>query len=186
MIQPDETRITAYHEAGHAVMAHLLGHQVLGCSVDGDDLGEGWVKLEDGNATVDRHTVESGAKIGLAAFAAEKHIASQVSLRGIHDLMFVLAYLECEGDLDLPAGIARFANTLELLLHYEHGPALIKKLGDKHAPEFRKLFEEVGGAIDVHWLSVDALAGALIKRGTLDGHMVSAILKAAEASTAVA
>jgi len=76
MIQPDETRITTYHEAGHAVMAHLLGHQVLGCSLDGNDLGEGWVKLEDGNATVDRHAIESGAKIGLAAFAAENHVAS--------------------------------------------------------------------------------------------------------------
>ncbi len=183
MGQVEERTLTAYHEAGHAVMAHLEGRDVVACTIAGDELGDGWVELDAAGATLDRSAIESAARTGMAAFAAEKRIASRVSVCGIHDLMFVLADLECSGRLDEEEGIALFADTLEKLLDYRHGPELIKELGEKHAGAFKALFEEVSGTLYRHWDAVTAVAHSLLQRESLTGEQVREAIRDAETAS---
>lgn len=174
-VDPD-LETTAYHEAGHIVMVYLLGQRVQGCTIEGNGVGEGWVSIERDGVKIDAAILETAARIGLGGLAAERKLSNRASIGGVHDLVFVLAFLECRDILEEDDGIAVFADTLEILLDYERGITAVRELGERHREAFRQMLLETGVAIEDNWLLVKSIAAALLEQGTLNSSQVKTLI----------
>ena len=149
-------RLTAYHEAGHAVMAELCGRQVTEVEIVGDREHSGMVHslafppdpadgaLPEG----DREDVERQLKIVLAGTVAE----AMVSGREEWD--------ETSEDLDAAVRLAmRLVDDCEEVL-----------------PLLAEIRCDVEGDLRGRWLTVESLADELVRRKALTGSEVRKLL----------
>jgi ATP-dependent Zn protease len=152
----DATRLTAFHEAGHAVMAELCGRQVTEVEIVGGPEHTGTVHSlafppdpGEGEASqAETEDIERRLKIILAGTVAE----TMVSGREDWD--------ETSGDLDAAVRLAmRLVDDCEEVL-----------------PLLGEIRIEVERGLRAHWTAVEALADELMQRKTLTGSEVRKLL----------
>lgn len=144
---PDPMVLTAYHEAGHAVMAHLCGQIVTRVEIVGDDEHTGSVScirfLEEPRWGMDENipsaAIEARILCLVAGIAAENIFTEDLSWR------------EQEGDLDEAVRLAlRIVGSCDRVLPF-------LQEGRDHAVNLLRR----------HWKAVEALAGLLLIHGSL-------------------
>jgi ATP-dependent Zn protease len=155
----DAERLTAYHEAGHAVMAQLCGRQVTEVEIVGDREHTGMVHslafppdpADDTAPRAEAEDLENQLKIILAGTVTE----GMVSGRNGWD--------ETSGDLDVAVRLG-----MRLVDDCEDVLPLLEDIG-----------AEVKGELQTHWAAVEMLARELLRRKTLNGSDVRKLLAGA-------
>lgn len=143
----------AYHEAGHAVMAHWLGGRVLSCSIEDED------ERVHGTTTVDWRRVPTGARQQAVALAALAGPVAEARWRGDMELLESLAAWEADWRLATSA-------LAQIVAPAERGPMLrrlARQAADKFDdPEAWELLCRVADALSAHGtLDADGLADAI-------------------------
>lgn len=146
-------RLTAYHEAGHAVMAHLCGQRITGLelSEEGDLAGACTsVRLQPVHpSSASLEVIEQHIRSVLAGMVAE----ARISGRGGWD----------EGCADLDVAVRL---TMRLVGDCE-----------RVLPYLEATRAQVEGELAEHWDVVEALADELLIAGSLNGPAARAILE---------
>jgi hypothetical protein len=135
--------IAAHHEAGHAVIAHMLGCRVGRVSVD-EDSGATLIKWSGGG----EQRIERQILTNLAGPFAQRRFAPRSHWRSRSHAGFASGY-----DFDNVTG-------------------LICRLHDnaKVAKRYRAYMEARAEAlVDQYWLHIESVAKALLKRGVVTG-----------------
>ncbi len=141
-MDPPHDEATAYHEAGHAVMALALGRPVHRVSILADRERLGRCEFRKGVFRPSEDWLEREALIALGGLAAEaRHTGSYARDAADRDLQYVR-------DLAVQRAGERQADRLErrLLAKAEH---LLAKEG--------------------HWRAVELIAAELLRRGAISG-----------------
>lgn len=149
--------MTAYHEAGHAVMAHLVGQIVTAVEIVGDEEHSGSVcslrfggQPTSGESLAEARTLETRILCLVAGGAAEDILTGERRPR------------ESDGDLDEAARLA-----LRLVEEWHQVVPMLDEARD--------------GAVDVlrnHWEAVEALALRLLVHRRLSGEEVRRLIEA--------
>ncbi len=144
--------LAAYHEAGHAVVAHALGVEVEGVSIvqDEGNLGHTTTPRPD---NVDSSDEEASADL-------EKHLITGVAGAASEEL-FTEELSELPGK-DM-AGVAK------LLMGLEDAGAPVQADSEEALDEAKSILRE-------NWSSVQALAEALLEHEELDREGVLAVI----------
>lgn len=148
----DPVRLTAVHEAGHAVMAELCGQQVTEVEVEGDDRHTGSVRslrfVEEHPEEVDPHLPTAPLERRLLCTVAGMVAEAMASGRDGWD----------DGSEDLDAAV-RLA---------------IQVVGDceRVIPFLETARAHAEDLLRRHWTAVEILADALVARGRLSGEEV--------------
>jgi len=79
---PDQTTLTAYHEAGHAVMALLMGRSVQKVSIIPSQNRLGACTIQKGRSKQVQDKLEAEMLILLAGMAAEGRKSGQYNIQG--------------------------------------------------------------------------------------------------------
>jgi ATP-dependent Zn protease len=147
----DAERLTAFHEAGHAVMAELCGRQVTEVEIVGDREHAGMVHslAFPPNPEAAAEDVERHLKIILAGTVAEAMVSGR---RG---------WDETSEDLDTAVRLA-----MRLVDDCEDVLPLLSDIG-----------ADVERDLQSHWSAVEMLAAELLDRKTLTGSEVRNLLK---------
>lgn len=133
---------TCYHEAGHAVMAILLGRSIHKVSAVPNSLRLGQVEFKKGAAKQSDDWIETEILIALAGPVAE------AKFTGVFD--------EHSAGRDLRA-VRKFAED---------------RVGDRQAEHYERRMiakTEYLLADEATWKAVDTIAGELLAKGTLSG-----------------
>ena len=138
----------AYHEAGHAVMAHWLGGRVLACSIEDED------ERVHGTTTVDWRRLATGERQRAVALAALAGPVAEARWRGDMELLESLAAWEADWRL-ATAALAQIA-----------GPAERRPLIEKLTREAAAAFED-----PERWELLCRVADALEAHGALDADL---------------
>jgi len=148
-----EPRRVAFHQAGHAVIQTLVGHgrfSVVRLSLDGEHGGEWRGRPARGVAILDRQVDLSLYEFGM------------VTLAGIAAENRYMATLEPVADpLVALSDLAEWQEEAWRVLRDE---ARIRLVGINIMRKLEELLED-----DATWQVVEALAGKLLERGTLEG-----------------
>lgn len=148
---------SAYHEAGHAVMAHLCGQHLTQVEIIGDEEHSGSV-----SSLRLRDEPEMGEEPGLRTAAVEARILCVCA--GIASEQMVTGTLDWdEGSEDVDAAVRlamRIVGDCERVLVYleearEHAEFVLRR----------------------HWAAVETLANALLLHRSMTGQQVRAILE---------
>lgn len=150
-------RLTAYHEAGHALMAHLCGQQITEVEIVGDADHAGSVQSlsfpadphDQANAEAERDAIERRLKCVLAGTVAEAIVMGR---SGWDE--------SCE-DLDIAVRLAMpLVDDCEDVLPY------LEKLGSQIEDDLRG-----------HWDTIEVLVRELLRRKSLAGGDVRRIIE---------
>lgn len=148
----DSRLLTAYHEAGHAVMAHLDGQRVVGLELH-----------DDGELAGAFHSVVSGARSG------------PVELEDLdRRVRCALAGMVAEGLLTRNRDWDHRCDDLDLAVRLA-----VRRVGDceRVLPYLEGSREQVSRELAAHWPAVEALARRLLLQGRLDGTAARAELE---------
>jgi ATP-dependent Zn protease len=149
-------RLTAFHEAGHAVMAELCGQHITKVEIEGDSEHSGSVQslrfepdpAEVLSAEEEAASVEARLKCVLAGTVAENMVSGDDR------------WNESSEDLDLAVRLAmRLVDDCEDVL-----------------PLLEDVREELRRELGENWRAVEALADELLARTSLDGAEVRKLL----------
>lgn len=148
MFDPDDLddETAAYHEAGHALVAHLLGGEVVQCTIedeDGDLHGSTTVRWRLADP------VERARRIGLSALGGP---IAEARFRGDVDVLESLAAWEDD-----------WRQAQQALAAAGAGPAQQKQLLGRWVREVGALFAD-----EDTWERLCRVADALAAHGTLD------------------
>ena len=152
----DSERLTAYHEAGHALMVELCGQQITGVEIVGDAEHAGSTEAlrfhadpdEGASPRASSEDIESRLRCVLAGVVAE----SMVSGRPRWD--------DTSGDLDVAVRLA-----MKLVDDCEDVLPLLEEVG-----------ADVGAELERRWSAVEQLASELLERKRMSGPEVRRIL----------
>ena len=150
-------RLTAYHEAGHALMAHLCGQQITEVEIVGDDDHAGSVQSlsfpvdphDEEEAGRERDAVERRLKCVLAGTVAEAIVTGR---SGWDE--------SCE-DLDIAVRLA-----MPLVDDCEDVVPFLEDLGSQIEDDLR-----------AHWDTIEVLVMELLQRKSLTGGDVRRIIE---------
>jgi ATP-dependent Zn protease len=155
-LQAEPIRLTAYHEAGHAVMAQLCGQQITEVEIVGDEEHSGSVRslrfAEEHDSELDPNLPTAPVERRLLCTAAGMVAEAMVTGREGWD----------EGCEDLDAAV-RLA--MEVVGDCER-VILFLELVREHTRD----------VLRNHWTAVDVLAGALVDRRRMSGEEVRRLL----------
>lgn len=146
-------RLTAYHEAGHAVMAHLGGQRITGLELlDSGELAGACTTLRRIPVHLSTESLESlehHVRCLLAGVVAEARVSGREG------------WDEACADLDLAVRLAmRLVGDCERVLPY-----------------LEAVRERVEAELATSWTAVEALAEVLLAAGSLDGAAATAVLE---------
>jgi ATP-dependent Zn protease len=150
-------RLTAYHEAGHALMAHLCGQQITEVEIVGDADHAGSVQslsfpadpLEQGNVEAEHDAIERRLKCVLAGTVAEAIVTGRTGWDE-----------SCE-DLDIAVRLA-----MPLVDDCEDVVPFLEDLGSQIKDDLR-----------AHWDTIEVLVTELLQRKSLTGGEVRRIIE---------
>jgi hypothetical protein len=160
--------LTAYHEAGHAVVAHRLGYRVEGASIVEKEGSKGRIKLpnpmhrKDPKLARHRIWVEHAAIIALAGPLTQKRHNPHSHWRsaGVGYGKFMTKGTDFQ--------------IVSQLIDRVHGEGKVAQIF------WRYLEAQAEELIDINWPKIEHVAQALLEHGTLSGDEVRiAMLKAA-------
>lgn len=152
-------RVTAYHEAGHAVARFVLRRRIDRVSILPDDESRGHVqgyvlaKLgQDWDYTLrDVQMLEDQILSALAGPAAEERLT---------------------GDVDADGAVHDRTTAVDIAMHLEGGPEVVE-------PYLAYLDAKAHALVKTRWPMVEALAAELLERKQLSGPAARAILRRA-------
>lgn len=142
MIEPAHDAATCYHEAGHAVMAILLGRSIHKVSAVANSLRLGQVEFKTGAAKQSDDWIEAEILIALAGPVAEAK--------------FTGTFDERSAGRDLRA-VRKFAED---------------RVGDRQAERYeRRMIAKAEYLLsdEATWKAVEAIAAELLAKGTVSG-----------------
>ena len=150
-------RLTAYHEAGHALMAHLCGQQITEVEIVGDDDHAGSVQSlsfpvdphDEGETRTQRGAMKRRLKCVLAGTVAEAIVTGR---SGWDE--------SCE-DLDIAVRLA-----MPLVDDCEDVVPFLEDLGSQIKDDLR-----------AHWDTIEVLVRELLERKSLTGGEVRRIIE---------
>jgi hypothetical protein len=153
----DAERLTAYHEAGHALMAHLCGQQITEVEIVGDADHAGSVRSlsfpadphDEEEAGGEHDAIERRLKCVLAGTVAEAIVSGR---RGWDET--------CE-DLDIAVRLA-----MSLVDDCEDVVPFLDDLGSQIQDDLR-----------AHWDTIEVLVAELLQRKSLTGGDVRRIIE---------
>ena len=168
VVTEKEKRILAYHEAGHAVMAYLLGDPVQKATIvsRGEALGYTFHLPEEERYLHTREELIDWMKIGLAGRAAEQVVFGRVTNGAASDLekvtilarAMVFEYGMSEGVVSRTMRADNYALSEET-----------KQLRDKEQARLTDgAYDEAIRLLEKHRTGLDLVAGALLEKETLN------------------
>jgi len=154
---PLQTLLTAFHEAGHAVMAHLCGRRLTQVEIDGD-------RHRSGSCTFLQHDPDP-----------EEAVDSLVP--GVHlerELLCLCAGMVCEQILcdEEPCSGADFDEHSRDIGQAIHLALQVVGRCDRVLPYLEAVHEHVRELMQRHWQAVEALAAELLAHRRLPGFRV--------------
>src|SRR5918992_614595 len=167
VVTEKEKRILAYHEAGHAVMAYLMGDPVQKATIvaRGEALGYTFHLPEEERYLHTREELIDWMKIGLAGRAAEQVVFGRVTNGAASDLekvtslarAMVFEYGMAEGVVSRTLRADNYALSEET-----------KRLRDKEQARLTDgAYHEAIRLLEKHRSALDRVAGALLEKETL-------------------
>ncbi len=145
--------LTAYHEAGHAVMAHVDGQRVVGLELhEGGELVGAFHSVvlgRTGSGPASLDDLDRRVRCALAGMVAESRLSG------------TRTWNERSDDLDLAVRLA------------------VRRVGDceQVLPYLERARDEVTRVLDSHWPAVAALARRLLLSGRIEGAVARAELE---------
>ena len=176
VVTEKERRILAYHEAGHAVMAHLMGDPVQKATIvaRGDALGYTFHLPDEDRYLHTREELIDWMKIGLAGRAAEHVVFGRVTNGAANDLekvtslarAMVFEYGMSEGVVSRTMRADNYALSEET-----------KRLRDSEQARLTDgAYEEAIRLLEKHRSGLDRVAGALLEKETLNREELMTLL----------
>ncbi|HEX7255695.1 MAG TPA: ATP-dependent zinc metalloprotease FtsH [Gaiellaceae bacterium] len=176
VVTEKERRILAYHEAGHAVMAYLMGDPVQKATIvaRGDALGYTFHLPDEDRYLHTREELIDWMKIGLAGRAAEQVVFGRVTNGAANDLekvtslarAMVFEYGMSEGVVSRTMRADNYALSEET-----------KRLRDSEQARLTDgAYEEAIRLLEKHRSALDRVAGALLEKETLNREELGTLL----------
>lgn len=168
----DDLRHVAIHEAGHAVVAHLLGYGVESVTIRGEGDAGGWTDIRMPSVS-DRALVEARVKVLLAGRAANVFFGAPPDTGATSDL--------AEATRLLAAARLSFGLAGSLVYRAAPGQALDmvtrdKALADAIGQELGRLMTSTQRLVADHSAAIQRVAYALLERSVLDGHALAELI----------
>lgn len=161
---PAERRHVAIHEAGHAVVAHMLGHRVESVTIRGDGKAGGWTDVRLPSVS-DLSLIEARAKILLAGRAANSIFGAAADTGATADLAEATRLLAA----------ARLSFGLTDSLVFRAGPeqaldmvARDRSLADSIGQELSRLMIATKRIVAENRVVIERVAYALLDQTVLD------------------
>jgi Cdc6-like AAA superfamily ATPase len=179
---PAELRACAIHEAGHAVVAVVLGHTLQGVSLQLVGTSGGMTRLEHAGFVSTRAVIEEDIVIGLAGRAADCVLGAGASTGAVGDLAGATRQLSA---LHASFGLGKS------LLHRaaaEDACDLVRRDGrfaQSIEADLQRLLHRAITLVTAHRSAVIAVAEALLARRVLSGAEVEALVQAHPPAAAV-
>lgn len=174
-----DKEITAYHEAGHAVMTYLVGENISRASIIGTTSGVGGAVFGEDRESVflTKDGIKGKIKICFAGRASENIKFGDVTTGASKDITqatrYMLNYVQRFG-FDEDFGLLD-SNVLQNY-GFQCGEEQTKHLSDMS----KRLYDDTLSQLSKAYPLVEALAEALLEEETLSGDAVVAILKKTE------
>jgi cell division protease FtsH len=176
VVTEKERRILAYHEAGHAVMAYLMGDPVQKATIvaRGDALGYTFHLPDEDRYLHTREELIDWMTIGLAGRAAEQVVFGRVTNGAANDLekvtslarAMVFEYGMSEGVVSRTMRADNYALSEET-----------KRLRDSEQARLTDgAYEEAIRLLEKHRSALDRVAGALLEKETLNRDELGTLL----------
>jgi cell division protease FtsH len=178
VVSDKEKRILAYHEGGHALMAHLMGDvsplQKVTIIARGDALGYAWyVPVEDRYLQTKEELIDV-MKVALGGRAAEQIIFGRVTTGAANDLEKVT---EIARSMVFEYGMSEIVTSRTLRADNYALSEETKRLRDQEQARLTDLaFGEAVRLLEKHRAALDRLAAALLERETLTRDEVDVLL----------
>lgn len=183
VVTEKERRILAFHEAGHAVMAYLMGDPVQKATIvaRGDALGYTFHLPDEDRYLHTREELIDWMTIGLAGRAAEQVVFGRVTNGAANDLekvtslarAMVFEYGMSEGVVSRTMRADNYALSEET-----------KRLRDQEQARLTDgAYEDAIRLLEKHRSALDRVAGALLDRETLNRDDLAQLLSGVEAES---
>jgi cell division protease FtsH len=168
VVTEKEKRILAYHEAGHAVMAYLMGDPVQKATIvaRGDALGYTFHLPDEDRYLHTREELIDWMKIGLAGRAAERVVFGRVTNGAANDLEKVTSLARA---MVFEYGMSEEVVSRTMRADNYALSEETKRLRDKEQALLTDgAYEEAIRLLEKHRSALDRVAGALLDRETLN------------------
>jgi cell division protease FtsH len=168
VVTEKEKRILAYHEAGHAVMAYLMGDPVQKATIvaRGEALGYTFHLPDEDRYLHTREELIDWMKIGLAGRAAERVVFGRVTNGAANDLEKVTSLARA---MVFEYGMAEEVVSRTMRADNYALSEETKRLRDKEQALLTDgAYEEAIRLLEKHRPALDRVAGALLDRETLN------------------
>jgi cell division protease FtsH len=168
VVTEKERRILAYHEAGHAVMAYLLGDPVQKATIvaRGDALGYTFHLPDEERYLHTKEELIDWMKIGLAGRAAEQVVFGRVTNGAANDLEKVTSLARA---MVFEYGMGEGVSSRTMRADNYALSEETKRLRDNEQGRLTDgAFEEAIRLLEKHRSGLDRVAGALLERETLN------------------
>jgi cell division protease FtsH len=176
VVSEKEKRILAYHEAGHAVMAYLMGDPVQKATIvaRGDALGYTFHLPDEDRYLHTREELIDWMKIGLAGRAAEQVVFGRVTNGAANDLEKVTSLARA---MVFEYGMSEEVVSRTMRADNYALSEETKRLRDKEQALLTDgAYEEAIRLLEKHRSALDRVAGALLDRETLNRDDLESLL----------
>jgi cell division protease FtsH len=178
VVSEKEKRILAYHEAGHAVMSHLVGDalpvQKVTIVARGDALGYTFHLPSEDRYVRTKEELLDFMKVALAGRAAEEIVFGRVTTGAANDLEKVT---EIARSMVFEYGMGETVSSRTMRADNYALSEETKRLRDSEQARLTDgAFEEAVRLLSKHRLSLDRLAQALLEKETLVREEIEALL----------
>jgi cell division protease FtsH len=176
VVSEKEKRILAYHEAGHAVMAYLMGDPVQKATIvaRGDALGYTFHLPDEDRYLHTREELVDWMKIGLAGRAAERVVFGRVTNGAANDLEKVTSLARA---MVFEYGMSEEVVSRTMRADNYALSEETKRLRDKEQALLTDgAYEEAIRLLEKHRSALDRVAGALLDRETLNRDDLASLL----------
>jgi cell division protease FtsH len=176
VVTEKEKRILAYHEAGHAVMAYLMGDPVQKATIvaRGDALGYTFHLPDEDRYLHNREELIDWMQIGLAGRAAERVVFGRVTNGAANDLEKVTSLARA---MVFEYGMSEHVVSRTMRADNYALSEETKRLRDKEQALLTDgAYEEAIRLLEKHRPALDRVAGALLDRETLSREDLESLL----------
>jgi cell division protease FtsH len=178
IVTEKEQRILAYHESGHALMAHLMGDlmpvQKVTIVGRGDALGLAYYLPTEDRYLHTKEELIDVMKVALAGRGAEQIVFGRVTNGAANDLEKVT---EIARRMVFEFGMSEIAPSRTMRADNYALSEETKRMRDNEQARLTdQAFEEAQRLLNKHRRALDRLAAALLEKETIDGEELKALL----------
>jgi len=191
LLSAEERRITAYHEAGHALVAHFLPEcdPVHKVSIVARGLTGGYTMVlpEEDRTVITRRKMESQLALALGGRAAEELAFDDVTTGAANDLEQVTEIARAmvtRYGMSEKLGPMTFGQKEELVFlgkeigeQRDYSEAVAQQIDEEVRRIVQAAYERARTVLAEHRAQLDAVADRLIEVETLDGEELTAVIE---------